>query len=101
MIFKLRMRESSFKEFKETEMAKIRTFNMTAMPLRQPERLRNKSSEQLSEERACITLINDVFQCIELTESEKMYLVWLAGFPKYPVEQIISAFKKKMETIDT
>lgn len=89
------------REYCDMDKMLIQAFNRRAKPLKQPVEFRNISSGSLADERICLSMLNDALEFVELTEAEKRSLVWLAGWEKSTVRNIVNAFQKKMHMLST
>lgn len=89
------------KEYCETEKLLIQTFNRRSAPFKQPTQYRNISSGALADERACLDMLNRALESVELTKAEKKSLIWVAGWEKATVRNIVNAFQKKMDMLST
>ena len=63
----------------------------------QPDRKDRNETELFYENEARrITMLNEIFENVELSEAEMQTLIWLAGWAENTVENVVSAIRKAM-----
>lgn len=59
---------------------------------------RNVNDTFYKSESQNIAKLNEIFGNVDLTDDEERVLIWLAGYDKWTIDNVVSAFKKAVSS---